>query len=117
MTADIISRPSKAKTHLTSQKPINLGQLLAAVNGRKLIKAVPSTQIRLPQVIISRRVFAQRVATNPAMINEMTCRDRPAQSKRAALKVEKPRPLMIEPEKLVKTPFGTDEPNMAMVKR
>jgi hypothetical protein len=30
--------------------------------------------------------------------------------------VENPRPLMIEPEKLVKTPLGTEDPNMATVK-
>jgi hypothetical protein len=30
--------------------------------------------------------------------------------------VEKPRPLIIEPEKLVRTPLGTEDPNMARVK-
>lgn len=67
-------------------------------------------------VIMSNRVLAHRVATSPAINSEMTCKDRPAQSRRAALKVEYPRPLMMEPEKLVKTPLGTEEPNMAMDK-
>jgi hypothetical protein len=86
------------------------------VKGKKAIKAVPKTQITFPTVIISNRVFAHRVATRPAIRREMTCRDRPAQSRSAALMVENPRPLMIEPEKLVKTPLGTEDPNMATVK-
>lgn len=48
------------------------------------------------------------------MSNEKIWKDFPAQSSRAALKVEKPRPLVIVPEKLVTTPFGIEEVNMAM---
>jgi hypothetical protein len=53
------------------------------------------------------REFSNLVATIPAMSKPITWKDRPAQSRRAALKVEKPRPLMMGPEKLVKTPLGT----------
>ena len=101
---------------MTSQNPINRGQVIAVVNGKNAISAVPKTQIRFPIVIISSRVLAHRVATTPAIRSEITWRDRPAQSNRAALMVEKPRPFMMEPEKLVKTPLGTEEPNIAMVK-
>jgi len=87
------------------------------VKGRKLMRAVPKTQSKLPTVIISSRVFCHRVATIPAINSEMTCSDRPAQSSRAALSVEYPKPLMMDPEKLVNTPLGTDEPNMAMDRR
>lgn len=104
------------QTHLTSQNPISRGQIILCVKGRKAMRAVPNTHTRLPMVIISNRVLAHRVATRPAITREMTCNDRPAQSRRAALMVEKPRPLMMEPEKLVRTPLGTDEPNMAIVK-
>lgn len=78
------------------------------------MSAVPNTQTRLPIVIMRSRVLAHRVATIPAMSSEMTWSDRPAQSSKAALRVEYPRPLMIDPEKLVKTPLGTEEPNMAI---
>jgi hypothetical protein len=44
----------------------------------------------------------------------MTWRDLPAQSSKAALNVEYPRPLMMDPEKLVRTPLGTEEPNIAI---
>jgi hypothetical protein len=103
-------------TYLTSQNPMSRGQIIWLVKGRKAIRAVPKTQTKFPIVIINNRVLAHRVATRPAMMREMTWRDRPAQSRRAALIVENPRPLMMEPEKLVRTPLGTDEPNMAMVK-
>ena len=106
----------KFSTYLTSQNPINRGQIIAWVNGRKAIKAVPKTQMTLPTVIMRRRVFFHRVATRPAISREMTWRDRPAQSRRAALMVEKPKPLMIDPEKLVRTPLGTLLPNMAMAR-
>jgi hypothetical protein len=89
---------------------------MAWVNGRKAIKAVPKTQMTLPTVIMRRRVFFHRVATIPAIKSEMTWRDRPAQSRRAALMVEKPNPLMIDPEKFVRTPLGTLEPNMAIAR-
>lgn len=97
-----------------SQNPISLGQVMAWVKGKKDMRAVPNTQIKLPTVIMRSRVLAHRVATTPAIKREMTWRDRPAQSSRAALRVEKPRPRMMEPEKLVKTPLGTEDPNMAM---
>lgn len=99
---------------MTNQNPINLGQVMACVKGRKAMSAVPKTQMTLPTVIMSNRVFFHRVATRPAMRREMTWRDRPAQSRRAALIVENPKPLMIEPEKLVNTPLGTEDPNMAI---
>ena len=99
---------------MTSQNPINLGQIIAFVKGRKAMSAVPKTQMTLPTVIMSSRVFFHLVATIPAMRREMTWRDRPAQSRRAAFIVEKPSPLMIEPEKLVNTPLGTEDPNMAI---
>lgn len=75
-------------THLTSQNPINRGQVYCLVNGKKLMRAVPKTQSKLPTVIMSSRVFAHRVATTPAIKSEMTWSERPAQSSRAALKVE-----------------------------
>jgi hypothetical protein len=87
---------------------------MAWVKGKKDMRAVPNTQIKLPIVIMRSRVLAHRVATTPAIKREMTWSDRPAQSSRAALRVEKPRPRMMEPEKLVKTPLGTEDPNIAM---
>jgi hypothetical protein len=107
---------SSVLTYLTSQNPINRGQVMAWVKGRKAMRAVPKTQIKLPTVIISSRVLAHRVATRPAIMREMTWSDRPAQSRRAAFMVEKPSPLMMDPEKFVKTPLGTEDPNMAIVK-
>lgn len=67
------------------------------------------------------------------MRSEMTWSERPAQSSSAVWRLFHPRPLMMEPEKseiishlpceptsiedlLVKTPLGTEEPNMASVR-
>ena len=47
------------------------------------------------------------------MMSEMIWKERPAQSRRAASKVEKPMSLMMVPLKLVRLPLGTLEPNMA----
>jgi hypothetical protein len=99
---------------LTNQNPISLGQVYLCVKGKNDIKAVPNTQIKFPTVIINNLVFAHRVATSPAIRSEMTWRDLPAQSSKAALNVEYPRPLMMDPEKLVRTPLGTEEPNIAI---
>jgi hypothetical protein len=88
----------------------------AGVKGRKDIKADPSTQMMFPTVQQMIRELRNFVAQIPAMSREMICRDRPAQSSRAALKVEKPSPLMMGPLKFVRTPFGTLEPNMASVR-
>ena len=98
---------------LTNQKPMSRAQVYCDVKGKNDMRAVPKTQSRFPTVIIKSRVLAHRVATSPAISREMTWSDLPAQSSSAALNVEYPKPLMIDPEKLVKTPLGTDDPNMA----
>src|SRR5689334_3063823 len=70
--------------HLLNQNPINRGQVYAGENGRKDIKADPSTQMMLPTVQQMIRELRNLVAQIPAMSSEMICRERPAQSSKAA---------------------------------
>jgi hypothetical protein len=67
-------------------------QIRSAIGARGFSRAVLAYQIKLPIVTMMSRLLLNLVATIPAINREMTWSDRPAQSKRAALRVLNPRP-------------------------